>query len=329
VGTWVREFTFIVDEQTSDERPFRFGRGQRRFRFGEGGQPSRLLDAGQWYAMSARCMAQAQQALQKLIAGPMDAETVDEYLGSLGYGQAAVVEVLKFIPADQQTPPDEAFWSEYGQMIRRDYDGEIVRSPLEQAIRDLDTAFQTLQDEADRAPRTIQFLEEDGDRRRIFALVRGGPDPVGHGPLSLDEVYYERYVAAHLSPDSPGDRRLGWDLAVGTGFHDLDDFFRFYGYPADLVGWVEATPLTVGWHGFYRVRTVGRRLDEVARRFGLGHDRLREAALAEALRPDSEPSGEVSHYDIFGDNWAVKDHGGRVTINPDAYRFKAWLSLEG
>ncbi|GIH21333.1 hypothetical protein [Rugosimonospora africana] len=51
--------------------------------------------------------------------------------------------------------------------------------------------------------------------------------------------------------------------------------------------------------------------------------------MSEALVPGAyDPVGDPRHHLGFTSNWAVGDPTGRVSINPDAYRFKAWLSLE-
>jgi hypothetical protein len=143
-GGTAREFTFTLDEQPQDDEPLRFGQGS---------QPSRLLDAGQWYAILNRYVALAQQAQQLMTTGHIDEPTVTRFLDSFDNARAAAIEVLKFIPADEQAPPEAAYWSEYGQVIRRDYDAQITRPLLEQIIRDVDQVFAAFQAEADRQAR--------------------------------------------------------------------------------------------------------------------------------------------------------------------------------
>jgi hypothetical protein len=51
--------------------------------------------------------------------------------------------------------------------------------------------------------------------------------------------------------------------------------------------------------------------------------------MREAVIPGAQnPAGDPMYQDGFAGNWAVADPAGRASINPDAYRFKAWLSLE-
>ena len=143
-GGPTREFTFTVDPPARDEQPLLFATGS---------QPSELLDAGQWYAVVNRYVAQAQQAQQRMTTGHMDEPTVTAFLDSFGNARAAAVEVLKFIPGGQQVPPDAAFWSEYGQAVRRAQAEQLTRPALEQIVRDVDSVFQAFQSEADRQAR--------------------------------------------------------------------------------------------------------------------------------------------------------------------------------
>jgi len=167
--------------------------------------------------------------------------------------------------------------------------------------------------------RQVQFLQDNRDRRRIFALVTGAGPVLGFGPLTLDAVSAGLYTEPYPSPWHPrGDAALGARLGAQRGeLHDLRDFYRFYGYPPETVSWVEATP------------PGGRDDTEVAARLGIDPDRLYRAAMREALIPGAQdPAGDPMYQDGFADNWAVANPAGQVGINPDAYRFKAWLSLE-
>lgn len=181
--------------------------------------------------------------------------------------------------------------------------------------------------------RDVRLVQRNSAPADIYALV-GGPDgPVGYGPLAMDLISVERY-ADPSRRSRPGDPALGAELvAAESDFHPLDDFFRFYHYPDDLIEWIEATPLHseaaregLGWY-----EGGGRDSAEVARRLNIDEARLRWAGMEEGAVPGArDPAGDPVYYSGFGgNNWAVADPSGRVTINPNAYRFKAWLSLEG
>lgn len=178
--------------------------------------------------------------------------------------------------------------------------------------------------------RDVRFLQSNSDRRQIFAVATGGRPAEGFGPLDVDQVGDELYTDQYPAPYRPvGDAALAADLmARSDEFHPLDDFFHFYGYPPDVIAWIEATELnTSGGGGWYT--GGGREAAEVAERLGLDEQRLRDAGMDEGIVPGAyDPAGDPLYQHGFGSNWAVADPSGRVTINPNARRFKAWLSLE-
>ena len=103
-----REFVFELPET------FRPIRGD----FGElgdlgGDEPSRLLDPGEWMAIAVE--------RAKRQPGTRD---------DLAFARAAVEEVMKFIPADAERVPDEAFTSERGRAIRDAEPGRFRRVRL-------------------------------------------------------------------------------------------------------------------------------------------------------------------------------------------------------
>lgn len=163
------------------------------------------------------------------------------------------------------------------------------------------------------------FVQKDDDRRQIFALVRRDGRMVAFGPLTADLVDRGRYEGPRgAAARGQGDEALARELAVrGDEFHDLDDFYPVYGYPPEVLEWVESTDLT-----------VGRELDDVARRLGIDRSLLREASWHESHDPGAvDAEGNTLFYPVFWDNWSVGDMAGRYTINPKSYRFKAWLSF--
>ncbi len=178
--------------------------------------------------------------------------------------------------------------------------------------------------------RRVRFLQSDEDRRQIFAVSTGEGAALGFGPLSMDEIYAERYESPTPLPwFPPGDEALAATLTARAGdFHDLADYYRFYGYPPEVISWIEATEL-VNPEALGPYHERGRTEAEVVERLGLDRERVHDAAMIEALMPGAyDAEGEPMYHHGFTSNWAVGDPSGRVSINPGAYRFKAWLSLE-
>lgn len=78
-----------------------------------GSEPSRLLDAGEWMAVS--------EYYAKLEPGlPED----------LDVARAALEEVIKFLPDGADSVPDSAFWSERGRAVRDREPGRFRRARL-------------------------------------------------------------------------------------------------------------------------------------------------------------------------------------------------------
>ncbi len=176
-----------------------------------------------------------------------------------------------------------------------------------------------------------RFLQSNRDRRQIFAVVTGDGPAVAFGSLALNQIYAGLYTEPYPTRWHPrGDEALAVDLAARAGdFHDLDDFYRFHGYSAELIDWVEATPLNIPTEGMGGDMDGGREESEVVERFGLDRERLVDAAFREGIVPGAfDPAGDPLYHVMFDANWAVVDPSGHVRINPKAYRFKAWLSLE-
>lgn len=170
----------------------------------------------------------------------------------------------------------------------------------------------------DETRKQVELLQDNRDRRQIFALVTRDGSVLGFGPLDMDLIFVGLYAEPYPSPWHPhGDPALGAALAARRGeLHDLADFYGFYAYPPGLLAWIASTPLE-GWDE-----------SEVAGRLGIGPERLHRAAMREAVVPGAQdPTGDSLYQDGFADNWAVANPAGQVRINPDAYRFKAWLSL--
>jgi hypothetical protein len=175
---------------------------------------------------------------------------------------------------------------------------------------------------------TCRFLQSNRDRREIYAIVDRGGSPAAYGPLTYEQVDC-RLLGAE-SRLGRGDAALAASLlGRGSELHDLDDFYRFYGYPPDVVDWVESTPLRgpeVGSTSWFQ--GGGRELDDVVRRLGLDRATLYRATHAEVADPGNlDAAGDPVFYPAFWDNWAIGDLSGRRSINPRSYRFKAWLSF--
>jgi len=150
------------------------------------------------------------------------------------------------------------------------------------------------------------FLQADDDRALIYASAEG----TMYGPLSLAAIHRTARFEERATPAGK--------------LHLLDDFFGFYGYPSDAIAWVEATRLRIEELG----TTGGQSVPDVARHLGIDPERLAEAANRESVVDGLyDPEGNPIFLDRFEDNWAAGDLSG-LYLNPDAYRFKAWLSLE-
>ncbi|GAA1818144.1 hypothetical protein GCM10009682_43610 [Luedemannella flava] len=172
-----------------------------------------------------------------------------------------------------------------------------------------------------------RFVQRDSDRREIYAIVTDGPAAGAHGPLDLTRISRRPFVTERPGyPFPTGDPALAESLAARAGeFHDLDDFYAHYGYPAEVLAWVASMPR----HGDY-YDDRGYRSAEVADRLGLDLTALNAAAWREAIDPGRvDPAGDpVFHPDFDVDrNWAVTGGSGPVMIDVTSYRFKAWLSF--
>jgi hypothetical protein len=177
----------------------------------------------------------------------------------------------------------------------------------------------------------IRFLQGNRDRREIYAVVDRGGVGYGYGPLPLEQVDTSLFGGpSRPSRMGPGDPALAASLAArADDFHDLEDFFRFYGYPPDVVDWVEATDLR-GVTGTSQTsfQDGGRDIDEVIDRLGVDSVALYQASDGEIVDPSGfDPEGNPLFYPRFWHNWAIGDLSGWRAINPRNYRFKAWLSF--
>lgn len=84
-----------------------------------GAEPSELLDPGRWLALADQ------------LAGNLPPYDPAAKRLALDIAAAAVAEVLKFVPADEDAVPEQAFWSAEG---RRVYDAEPGRFGRERLV---------------------------------------------------------------------------------------------------------------------------------------------------------------------------------------------------
>jgi hypothetical protein len=146
----------------------------------------------------------------------------------------------------------------------------------------------------------ITFLQADDDRTQIYASVDGDGPPTLYGPLRLGEI---QPTARFAEPATPPAR-----------LHRLDDFFDFYGYPSDVVEWVDVTRRGIEELG----TTGGRSVSDVATLLAVDPDRLAEAANRESVVDGLyDPEGNPIFLDRFEDNWAAGDLSG-LYLNPAA-----------
>ncbi|WP_218125820.1 hypothetical protein [Sinosporangium album] len=132
-----REYTFALPNRET------FPKGWPTY---GGAEPSQLLDAGEWLLVSDRVASNV----------PPDAENAGH---ALSMARAAVEEVLKFIPEDQERVPDHGFWTERGVEFREVEPGRFRRERLE-VVRD---TYLDLHRELNRAPRPDQSPAPDQD----------------------------------------------------------------------------------------------------------------------------------------------------------------------
>jgi hypothetical protein len=104
----MREFIF---ELPPKQRPI-----GTQVEFG-GSDPSRLLDPGEWMAIS--------EYYAKLDPGTPD---------DLDIARAALEEVIKFVPPGADSVPDDAFWSARGRAVRDREPGRFRRARLEAVV---------------------------------------------------------------------------------------------------------------------------------------------------------------------------------------------------
>ncbi|MCW6010086.1 hypothetical protein K1W54_36905 [Micromonospora sp. CPCC 205371] len=97
----------------------------RRLAFG-GPEPSELLDAGEWLWVAGNFAAIEPLGDLAELTGEALAAARADLAGAI----AAVDEVLKFLPAAAEEPPDEAFWSERGKRVRAERPAELRRERL-------------------------------------------------------------------------------------------------------------------------------------------------------------------------------------------------------
>jgi hypothetical protein len=177
----------------------------------------------------------------------------------------------------------------------------------------------------------IRFLQNNQDRREIYAVVERDGAAYGYGPLTLEQVDTALFGGPSRQPRlGPGDPGLAASLASRTGeFHDLEDFYRFYGYPPEAVEWVEQTEMGSLTEPLYTpYQEGGRDVRDVARMLEIDYETLYRGSSTEIVDPTSyDPEGNPPFHRWFWSNWAIGDMSGWRAINPRSYRFKAWLSF--
>lgn len=92
-----------------------------------GPERSELLDAGEWLWLADHC-ARASVPVGRDDAG--NTQFDEEGRESLEVAVAAMDEVMKFIPADADQAPPDAFWSDAGRQVRDREPGRFRRDRL-------------------------------------------------------------------------------------------------------------------------------------------------------------------------------------------------------
>ncbi|GAA3396947.1 hypothetical protein [Cryptosporangium minutisporangium] len=116
----LREFTFQMSDRP---REVSFD-----IRYGLDDEPSRLIDAGEWLAVSE---LYGQAATEELDGEPLeDPDDVERLLYTVTSAIAALDEVAKFIPAGADVVPEGAFWTPAGRMLWEAEEARFTREAL-------------------------------------------------------------------------------------------------------------------------------------------------------------------------------------------------------
>lgn len=116
----LREFTFQMSDRP---REISFD-----VRYGVGDEPSRLIDAGEWLAVSELYGLAAATELDG--EGPADADGVTALYYTLTSAIAALDEVVKFLAPDTGAVPESAFWTPGGRMMFEAEESRFTRESL-------------------------------------------------------------------------------------------------------------------------------------------------------------------------------------------------------
>jgi hypothetical protein len=129
-----REFLFRLPDELPAPRP-------GTVVFGTGG-PSELLDPGEWLWVADRYAASVPAD-----AGRLGPDRVGPARRAMAYAEAAMGEVLAFVPAGADAVPAEAFRSERGRAVYGAEPGrfssarlEVVRETYREILAELDEA---------------------------------------------------------------------------------------------------------------------------------------------------------------------------------------------
>lgn len=128
-----REFVFRIPEEVTVPDPQEPTFGDER--------PSELLDAGQWLALADRFSG----GVPAESAPELPADQRRQARDDLRSAAAAIAEVIKFVPADEDTISSDLLWSDSGRAVYNREPGRFRRQRLA-AVR------QTYRELAERFP---------------------------------------------------------------------------------------------------------------------------------------------------------------------------------
>jgi hypothetical protein len=161
--------------------------------YGDG--PSRLLDAGQWYALEQGYAGMAEVGRTSPVP--------DDYYAVVDAWQrarAALAEIEKLLPAGAAELPDESFWSQQGHR---------VRAAAPQAFRRLRLATAR-----ERYGRELAELTRSGPRAELTSPPAGptsaptGPGRTGDEPALPARTYAEAHAYLDLHPCECGSAQF-------------------------------------------------------------------------------------------------------------------------
>ncbi|MEH1013637.1 hypothetical protein V6U90_11055 [Micromonospora sp. CPCC 206060] len=185
---------------------------------------SRLLDAGQWYAIEDGYAGMARTGLTRLAHSGPDEATYQAVVAAWDAARAAADEIAKFLPPDAEEIPAEAFWTDHGRSVRAARPEAFRRARL-------DTARDGYRRRFDEAQARIDG--SGAHRPEAGSPAPAGP-PTGTVPVRVRSIA-EAHIYLDLRPCGCGSAGFPRDrMAVLAD--DPDRLLVRYAGPCDACG---------------------------------------------------------------------------------------------